>query len=236
MRGDDDSRAVVAGERGQRGEAAAPKPTGCPRSPRWNGAATAAPCRDRRGDARDRRRLDPRHVGERNDPAGGVRASPDAAREARAHAVVGARAANERRAAAPSAAASAASSGRTTAMTRGSAARRLRHAVAPMHSPAAPQCRIVMLPRRTCRCMDAPYFSARDRQQLCRRSAAVAAEQNRQSGGGSQTRLGDNTIRHRNVAQCDPCRIVCQALRTAKLRSVRTRIRSQRSRAVAWGP
>ena len=39
--------------------------------------------------------------------------------------------------AAPSAAASAASSGRTTATTRGSAASRLRHAIAPMHSPAA---------------------------------------------------------------------------------------------------
>ena len=86
-------------ERGERRDSTPPeKPTGCPRLPAVERRRDRRAVGDRRGDARDRRRQDPRHVGERDDPAGRVLRRRHAAREARAHAVVGVRAADDARA------------------------------------------------------------------------------------------------------------------------------------------
>ena len=129
-------RTVVAGQRRQRGATGGAKAHRMPALPAVERSGHRRTVRDRLGDARDRGRLDPRHVAQGDDPAGGVRvASTPHARLAPIPESAFAQR-TMRAPAAPSAAASAASSGRTTATTRGSTASRFRHAITPMHSPS----------------------------------------------------------------------------------------------------
>ena len=139
MRGHDRFRALVAGQRGERRVAGAAEADRMPALPAVKRRRDRRALRRRRRDARDRRRHDPRHVGERDDPAGRVLRRRARRRRGsrpcrRRHSRSGRCARRPRRAPrrAP------ASSGRTTAITRGSATSRWRHAMAPTHSPARP--------------------------------------------------------------------------------------------------
>ena len=82
----------------KRGEAGGAEAHRMPALPAMERRRDRGPVSDRGRHASDRRRLDPRHVAQRDDPAGGVPARENAAREARAHAAIGARAADDARA------------------------------------------------------------------------------------------------------------------------------------------
>ena len=150
MRGDHRFRTLVARERGERFVARLAE------SHRMAAFAAVKRCHDRRAvgegrhDARDRCRRDPRHVGERDDPCGGIRRGSHRAREACAHPrrrrSRSARRAR-RRLRAPQRAQR--SSGRTTAITSGIAASKCRADAAPMHSPAMS---LAGQERAACRC------------------------------------------------------------------------------------
>ena len=97
MRGDDGLGAIVARQRGQRvvARGAEPHRMAAPALVERRGDHRAF--RNRRGNALDRRRCDPRHVAERDDPSRGIPRRDNAAREARTHAVVRVRAADDAR-------------------------------------------------------------------------------------------------------------------------------------------
>ena len=80
---DERPRAGVARQRRSASQWRREKPTGWPRSPRYGAPRYRRPDAIASRKRANRRRRDPRHVGERDDPAIGVRARRDAAREAR---------------------------------------------------------------------------------------------------------------------------------------------------------